>query len=77
MLPQAEVIYSVIWYKEHVIKSTLGVSSLPNALINIKAFFLVCTQEMHMAFSHDCLDSDYSSDHGMNKFPHFLKLTLK
>lgn len=74
---QAEVIYSIIWYKEHITVYPLSQFSTKLALFNIKAFFLVCTQEMHMAFSSDHLDSGYSSDHGMNKFPHFFKLTLK
>lgn len=71
------MIYSIIWYKEHITVYPLSQFSTKLALFNIKAFFLVCTQEMHMAFSSDHLDSGYSSDHGMNKFPHFFKLTLK
>lgn len=74
VLPQAEVVYNIIWYKEHIIVYPLSQFSTKLALFNIKAFFLVCTQEMH---SSDHLDSGYSSDHGMNKFPHFFKFTLK
>lgn len=42
VLPQAEVIYGIIWYKEHIIKSALW-SALCHTGISGKAFFLVST----------------------------------